>query len=230
MAVMDEIPADVLTVLVPVSIGVVFVIATVAVVFWLGSNRQRSFEEAKAQASRQADEVLREKEYRNSPRAATKKGPGRRPRRPKKADQGGEESQEDVPLVKDEGGQPRKSILKVPAAVGSSSSSATASSPAVAPKEVTPERSPRSKVGFHLDTPPKADEGKVSRTSPPTPHPNKQQQQPPLFAQQQVCIQIICTREIISINAVHVHVDNMHFSITKQKIYTAVCTYDDGIV
>ena len=181
MAVMDEIPADLLTVLLPVSIGVVFVIITVAVVFWLGSNRQRSFEEAKAQASRQADEVLREKEYRNSPRAAAKKGPGRRPRRPKRPDQGGEESQEDTPLVKDEG-QPRKSILKVPAG----SSSTTTTSAAVAPKEVTPERSPRSKVGFHLDTPPKADEGKISRTSPPTPHPNKQQQQPPVFTQQQV--------------------------------------------
>ena len=179
MAVMDEIPADLLPVLLPVSIGVVFVIATVAVVFWLGSNRQRSFEEAKAQASRQADEVLREKEYRNSPRAAAKKGPGRRPRRSKRVDQGGEESQEETPLVKDEG-QPRKSILKVPAASSSTTIGAT-----VAPKEVTPERSPRSKVGFNLDTPPKVDEGKTSRTSPPTPHPNKQQQQP-TFPHQQV--------------------------------------------
>lgn len=179
MAVMDEIPADLLPVLLPVGIGVVFVIVTVAIVFWLGSNRQRSFEEAKAQASRQAEEVLREKEYRNSPRAAAKKGPGRRTRRPKKGEQGGEESQEETPLVKDDM-QPRKSILKVPA--GSSSTTAGA---AVAPKEVTPERSPRSKVGFHLDTPPKVDEGKISRTSPPTPHPNKQQQQP-VFTQQQV--------------------------------------------
>ena len=185
MAVIDEIPADLLTVLLPVSIGVIFVIVTVAIVFWLGSNRQRSFEEAKAQASKQADEVLREKEYRNSPRAVAKKGPGRRPRRPKRADQGGEESQEDTPLVKDEG-QPRKSILKVPAA-SSTATTTTAASAAVAPKEATPERSPRSKVGFHLDTPPKADEGKTSRTSPPTPHPNKQQQQPPVFSQQQVC-------------------------------------------
>ena len=172
MAVLDEIPADLLPVLLPVGIGVVFVIVTVAVVFWLGSNRQRSFEEAKAQASRQAEEVLRGKEYRNSPRAAAKKGPGRRPRRPKKADQGGEDSQEDTPLSKDDG-QPRKSILKVPA-------------PATpAAKEATPERSPRSKVGFHLDTPPKADEAKQSRTSPPTPHPSKQQQAP-MFAQQPV--------------------------------------------
>ena len=184
MAVMDEIPTDLVTVLLPVSIGVVFVIATVAVVFWLGSNRQRSFEEAKAQASRQADEVLREKEYRNSPRAIAKKGQGRRPRRPKRGDQGGEESQEDTPLVKDDGQPPRKSILKVPA-VSSSGSSNTMAAVAAAPKEATPERSPRSKVGFHLDTPPKVDEGKTSRTSPPTPHPNKQQQSP-VFTQQQV--------------------------------------------
>lgn len=183
MAVMDEIPTDLVTVLLPVSIGVVFVIATVAVVFWLGSNRQRSFEEAKAQASRQADEVLREKEYRNSPRAVAKKGPGRRPRRPKRGDQGGEESQEDAPLVKDDGQPPRKSILKVPAATSSGSN--TTGAVAAASKEATPERSPRSKVGFHLDTPPKVDEGKTSRTSPPTPHPNKQQQSP-VFAQQQV--------------------------------------------
>ena len=170
---MDEIPADLLPVLLPVGIGVLFVILTVVVVFWLGSNRQRSFEEAKLQASKQAEEVLREKEYRNSPRAVAKKGPGRRPRRPKKAEQGGgEESQEDS--SKDEG-QPRKSILKV-------------SAPAIAvpvPKEMTPpERSPRSKVGFHLDAPLKADEAKTVRTSPPTPHPNKQQT--PNFAQQQV--------------------------------------------
>jgi nitrogen fixation-related uncharacterized protein len=184
MAVMDEIPTDLVTVLLPVSIGVVFVIATVAVVFWLGSNRQRSFEEAKAQASRQADEVLRVKEHRNSPRAVAKKGTGRRPRRPKRGDLGGEESQEDAPLIKDDGQPPRRSILKVPA--GSSSSSPAAAAPLVPAKEATPERSPRSKVGFHLDTPPKTDEGKTSRTSPPTPHPNKQQQQPPLFTQQQV--------------------------------------------
>lgn len=156
MAVMDDIPADLLPVLLPIGIGVIFVIVTVAVVFWLGSNRQRSFEEAKAQASKQADQVLREKEHHSSPKATKK---GRRPRRQKKAEQG-EESQEDAPPIKEEG-QPRKSILKPPAST-------------ILPKEVTPERSPRSsKVGFHLDTPPKED-SRTPRTSPPTPHPNKQ--------------------------------------------------------
>ena len=166
MAFTDEIPADILTVLLPVGIGVLFVIVTVVVVFWLGSNRQRSFEEAKAQASRQAAEVLREKEHQNSPRAAKK---GRRPpRRPKRADQG-DDSQEDTPLIKDEG-QPRKSILK-PAAV--------AISP---PKEATPERSPKAKVGFNLSTPLK-EESKTPRMSPPTPHPSKQTAAP-LFVPQ----------------------------------------------
>ena len=169
MAFTDEIPADVLTVLLPVGVGVVFVIATVAVVFWLGSNRQRSFEEAKAQASKQAEQVLREKEHRSSPRAPPKKGAGRQKRRPKKTDHGGDESQEDTPLIKDEGQSPRKSILKVP--------------PAEPEKDVTPDRSPRSKVVFHLDTPPK-DDGKGSRVSPPTPNPNKQQA--PVFTQPQV--------------------------------------------
>ena len=166
MALTDDIPADLLPVLLPVAIGVVFVIVTVAIVFWLGSNRQRSFEEAKAQASRQAEEVLREKESQNSPRAIKK---GRRPRRPKKAEQG-EDLLDDVPPIKDED-QPRKSILKAPVAV-----------PAPVPKEGTPERSPRSKVGFQLETPPKED-SKTPRTSPPTPHPNKQQQAPSFTAQ-----------------------------------------------
>lgn len=157
MAVIDDIPADLLPVLLPVGIVVLVVILTVVIVFWLGSNRQRSFEEAKAQASKQAEEVLREKEHQNSPRAASKKG--RRLRRPKKSDQG-EDSQEESLLVKDEG-QPRKSILKMPV-------------PAAPLKEATPERSPRSKVGFQLDTPPKED-NKTPRMSPPTPHPNKQQ-------------------------------------------------------
>lgn len=165
MAMMDEIPADLLAVLLPVCIGVVIVIVTVAIVFWLGSNRQRSFEEAKAQASRQAAEVLKEKEHQNSPRAAKK---GRRPqRRPKRADQG-EDSQEDTPLVKEEG-QPRKSILKPVASIAP-------------PKEATPERSPKAKVGFNLSTPPKED-SKSPRTSPPTPHPSKQTAAPLFEAQ-----------------------------------------------
>lgn len=166
MAFTDEIPADLLTVVLPVAVCVVIVIVTVAIVFWLGSNRQRSFEEAKAQASRQADEVLKEKESQSSPRAAKK---GRRTRRQKKSEQG-EEYLEDIPLIKDEG-QPRKSILKTPVTGNTASL-----------KEATPERSPRSKVGFHLETPPKEDL-KTPRTSPPTPHPNKLQQGPVFTAQ-----------------------------------------------
>ena len=172
MAVTDDIPADLLTVVLPVAVCVVLVIVTVAIVFWLGSNRQRSFEEAKAQASRQADEVLKEKESQSSPRAVKK---GRRPRRQKKSDQG-EEYLEDVPLIKDEG-QPRKSILKTPV-----------SGNIVPLNEGTPERSPRSKVGFQLETTPKED-SKTPRTSPPTPHPNKLQQGPVFTAQVRLLLQ-----------------------------------------
>lgn len=93
---LEEIPAELLTVVVPSVIGVGAVALTVLLVFWLGSGRQRSFEEAKALASKKAEEALKEHQ---SPRSKRKKT------FPKKRK---EEVLEDSQSAK----EPPKSILK----------------------------------------------------------------------------------------------------------------------
>ena len=141
---MEEVSAEVLTLVIPAVVGVGVVAATVVLVFWLGVGKQRSFEEAKRLAVKHADEVLKEQ---FSPK------PKKKPfsRRPKKShgrgldeDQGEDARSSDHPL---------KPILK----------------PAVG-KATTPERLPH-KVEFQLETPQKEPE-KTPRTNPPTPHPS----------------------------------------------------------
>jgi len=142
MALLDDLP-EMITVLPVVLIGVGVVGLTVFLIFWFGLGKQRTFEEAKAMASRQADLVLQE-EYKNSPR--NKKGKRQFPRKKK--------NPEEVPQDKDAAdSQTPKGILKP---VG---------------KEQTPERSPRSnRVGFSIDMDePKV----TPRANPPTPHPSK---------------------------------------------------------
>lgn len=157
MAFLDDVPPEFYTMLIPVLLGVGLVAITVLAIFWIGAGRQRSFEEAKAQASKRAEEVLKGKEYQNSPRA--KKGKRQYPRKPKKGDEEGVGlSLEDT--------QPLKGILKAAASTA---------------KEATPERSPRNRVEFQLDSP-SADTKETPRTSPPTPHPAKQ---PPMRLQMQ---------------------------------------------
>jgi nitrogen fixation-related uncharacterized protein len=112
-------------VLLPTVLGVGMVLVTVIVVFWLGSGKKRSYEEAKAQASRKAEEVLREKEQ-TSPKA--KKGKKNFRKKKEHQDESG------VP--------PRKGILKPP-------------SPSSIVEAATPERPTPNKVEFKLDAPAK---------------------------------------------------------------------------
>lgn len=95
--VVEELPPDLTSIVLPTVLGVAMVMVTVAFVFWLGSGGKRSYEEAKAQASRKASEALKEKD-KVSPKA-------KKPRknfRKKKV--------EEVEPVQ------RKGILKVPSA------------------------------------------------------------------------------------------------------------------
>ncbi len=86
--------------IIPAIIAIGTVVLTVLAIFWFGLGKTRTFEEAKALASKQADQVLQE-EYRNSPRA--KKGRKQFPRK-KKTDHWDEPQQEET--------TPPKGILK----------------------------------------------------------------------------------------------------------------------
>ena len=134
---------ELIGVILPTVLGVAMVLATVATVFWLGSGKKRSYEEAKAQASRKAEEALREKE-KEKEKTSPKPKKGRKNFRRKK------ESQEDADTT-----LPRKGILKAPAA---------------GVEMATPER-PSPKVEFKLDT--MAKEDGARRANPTTPYPNK---------------------------------------------------------
>ena len=147
MGLLEDVPE--LYMIVPVVVAVGLVAVTVFIIFWLGLGRQRTFEEAKAIASRQADLVLQE-EHKNSPRA--KKGKKQFPRK-KKAEHQWEEPQQEETIPES---QVRKGILKPSSTPG---------------KEPTPERSPRNRVGFSIDV--ATDESKSSHSNPPTPHPHK---------------------------------------------------------
>lgn len=99
----EEISLDMLNLVLPVVGAVVLVMGTVGFVFWLGWGKQRSYEEAKEQASRKAEEVLRERAQ-VSPRA-------KKPRRTFSRKKKSEEHQEEA-----ESAPPRKGILKAPSA------------------------------------------------------------------------------------------------------------------
>lgn len=146
---MEEFSPDLLSVLLPTVLGVAMVLATVAIVFWIGSGKQQSYEEARAQASRKADEALKEKEQ-VSPRS----------KKPRKAfrKKKGEEEAESVP-------HPRKGILKTPSTEGT--------------VQAVPERAPPNKVEFKLDNSGKDEEVVKDRHStPPTPYPKNIAQVP----------------------------------------------------
>ena len=139
-----EIPPEVFTIGVPAAIGVSMVALTVLLVFWLGVGRQRSFEEAKAQASRRAEKVIRAEQH-SSRKEKKKKQPFFKKRR---------EEQENH-LEPSSPDQPLRPILK-----------------AVEPKRPTPERSLH-KVSFRPEKTPPRDEERTPRppSSPPTPYP-----------------------------------------------------------
>lgn len=112
-----------LHVIVPAMVGLGCVVLTVLFIFWLGLGKQRTFEEAKAMASRKAELVLQE-EYKNSPRA--KKGRKQFPRKKKWEEPQQEESTDET--------HTRKGILKLG-------------------KEFTQDRTPRNRVEFNIDNP-----------------------------------------------------------------------------
>ena len=69
--VLEEIPSDLLTIVLPVVIGVGMVLGTVMFIFWLGSSSKKTYEEVKALAARKAEEKLKEKEH-SSPKPKKK--------------------------------------------------------------------------------------------------------------------------------------------------------------
>jgi len=149
---MEENPAEFLPVLLPVVGVVTVVVVLVAVVYWLGSGSKPSFEEAKALASKKAEEKLKEREKRHASPRPFKPRKGRKRKN--------EETQEDV----SGSSQPAKGILKS----GGEGETAVLSS---TPGNVSSERP---KVDFKLDaTPPKVSVSgaKQIRVSPPTPYP-----------------------------------------------------------
>ena len=170
MGILEDVPPELYTILVPALVGVGLIGLTVLVVFWIGLRRPKSFEEAKASASRRADLVLQEKANQNSPRARKTKKPF--PTRKKKKTDQWEESQEELTAATNDSQTP-KGILK-PVTVTSR-------------KEPTPERSPRNRVGFQIETAVK--EEATPRVSPPTPHPAKTA---PVFKQEVSCFVLHC--------------------------------------
>ena len=115
----------------------------IAGVFWIGAGKKHSYEEARAQASKKAEEALKERVH-SSPKA---KKPRRTYRR-KKAEESSD-ALESVP--------PRKGILKPP--------SADVDSPQ---GRLSP-----NKVEFKLESPSKPEEKTPRLSSPPTPYPTK---------------------------------------------------------
>ena len=136
--------ADVLTIAVPTVVGVAVIGLLTLLAFWLGSGQQRSYEEAMARATKEAEQVISREREQHSPRQTRKK-------RPKKKKLAEENETPSVP--------PLKPILK------NSSSK---------PLNAQPERSPQKLVEFQLDSPPRHEEERAPRTNPPTPHPIKQ--------------------------------------------------------
>ena len=120
--------ADVVTIAVPTVVGVGIIGLLTLLAFWLGSGQQRSYEEAMARATKEAEKVISREREQHSPRQARKK-------RPKKKKPSEENEPPPVP--------PLKPILK------NSSSK---------PRNVQPERSPQKLVEFQLDSPPRHEE------------------------------------------------------------------------
>ena len=155
MGILEDVPPELYSILVPALIGVGLIGLTVLVIFWVGLRSPKSFEEAKASASRRADLVLQEKANQNSPRAKSVKKPFKT-RKKKRSDQWEEPQEESTAATNDS--QAPKGILKPVTATSR--------------KEPTPERSPRNRVGFQIETSMK-EETTPPRVSPPTPHPSK---------------------------------------------------------
>lgn len=133
--------AELIGVVVPIVLGVAMVLVTVVLVFWVGSGKKRSYEEAKAQASRKAEEVLRQKEQ-VSPKAKKARKNFRKKKEP-------QDEAETAP--------PRKGILKT-------------NSPAASVEITTPERPSPNKVEFKLDAPVKEDGGHHTNPPTPYPN------------------------------------------------------------
>ncbi len=155
--------------LVVVPAVVLGVAALVVLVFWIGSGRQRSFEEVKALASKRADEALRERE--KFQQGGKKKKPFVR-RKPAKGS-GGEEEEQPTPGGK--GAEPPEPALK-PILKGSGGkppvAAAAASPTGAGGAGASPERTP--KVDFHLEEmkTPKPAEKKSVLVRTVTPHPS----------------------------------------------------------
>lgn len=153
MGVLDDVPTELYTILIPALIGVGLIALTVFVVFWVGLKSPKSFEEAKASASRRADQALLEKANQSSPRAKKVKKPY--PTRKKRKVEVWEDPQEESSATDS---QTPKGILKPVTEI--------------VPKESSPDRSPQNRVGFQIDTAVK-EESSVSKANPPTPYPAK---------------------------------------------------------
>ena len=84
--------ADVVTIAVPTVVGVGVIGLLTLLAFWLGSGQQRSYEEAMARATKEAEKVISREREQHSPRQTKRK----RPKKKKPA----EENEPPVPLLK----------------------------------------------------------------------------------------------------------------------------------
>lgn len=149
--------------IVPAVVGGVALL--VGLVFWLGSGRQRSFEEEKALASKRADEALREREK------AQQGGKKKRQFVRKKAAARGSGGEEEESASGNKGRETPEPAPK-PILKGSGGRSPAAASVA-SPLTTSPERTPL-KVDFQLEemTTPKPSEKKAPLVRMATPHPS----------------------------------------------------------
>ena len=137
---------DVVTIVVPTVVGVAVIGVLTLLAFWLGSGQQRSYEEAMARATKEAEKVISKEREKLSPRGIRKKKTKRK--------KGAVAEEEESPPA-----PPLKPILK---------------NSGVKPPTPQPERSPQKYVEFQLDSPPRREEGRTPLFNPPTPHPVKQ--------------------------------------------------------
>jgi len=138
--------ADVVTIVVPTVVGVAVIGVLTLLAFWLGSGNQRSYEEAMARATKEAEKVINKEREKHSPRGSRKKKTKRK--------KGAVAEEDEPPPI-----PPLKPILK---------------NSGVKPPTPQAERSPQKFVEFQLDSPPRREEEKTPHPNPPTPHPVKQ--------------------------------------------------------
>lgn len=156
--------ADVLTIAVPTVVGVAIIGLLTLLAFWLGSGQQRSYEEAMARATKEAEQVISREREQHSPRQARKK----RPKKKKPA----EENETPVPPLKPilknssskpQNAQPERSPQKL---VEFQLDSPPRHEEERAPRTNPPTPHPSKQSWFNIETPKMEDLSTVTPTKP----------------------------------------------------------------